>query len=274
MGGLAMLPEITAEEFVAALDETAMELLVAAKVEFPPVDTFRLAAALGVIVAADDRQPGRARYVRLRRFDGVAYSCATAATAADGQASILMRREPRLERRQWAVGHELGEHVAEAVFRRLGVDPALTAPGMREEVANHLANRLLLPTVWFGPDAQAWDWDLLKLKARYRTASHELIARRMLDFQPPVIVTVCDQGQITFRRSNLLHRAVPLAPVERNCWHDVHTRAVPAMHFSGALKVVGWPVHEPGWKREILRTAWSEGADDEPDEEYVSEESD
>ena len=90
----------------------------------------------------------------------------------------------------------------------------------------------------------------------------------MLDFRPPVIVTVCDQGQITFRRSNLMHRAVPLAPIERDCWHEVHQRAVPATHCSGALTVAGWPVHEPGWKREILRTTWSEGTD----AEYVGEE--
>jgi Zn-dependent peptidase ImmA (M78 family) len=263
-----MLPEITAEEFAAALDETAVELLNAAKVKNPPVDTFRVAAALGVIVAADDRQSGRARYVRLRRFDGDARPGVLAAPSTAGQASILMRREPRLERRQWAVGHELGEHVAGNVFRRLAVDPSLAMPGMREEVANQLASRLLLPTAWFVIDAQTCDWDLLTLKARYRTASHELIARRMLDFQPPVIVTVCDQGQITFRHSNLMRRAVPLAPVEHACWHEVHQRAVPALHHSGALRVAGWPVHEPGWKREILRTAWSEGADEEPAEEY------
>src|SRR5580692_9534860 len=131
-----MLPEITAEEFAKVLDETANELLMAAQIKSPPVDTFCIAAALGIVVAADDRQQGRARYVRLRRFDGGAKPDAAAAISADGQASILMRREPRLERRQWAVGHELGEHVAEAVFRRLGVAPSLTMAGMREEVAN------------------------------------------------------------------------------------------------------------------------------------------
>jgi hypothetical protein len=90
----------------------------------------------------------------------------------------------------------------------------------------------------------------------------------MLEFQPPVIVTVCDQGQITFRRSNLLRLSMPLAPIERDCWHEAHHRAVPAMHCSGALTVAAWPVHEAGWKREILRTAWSEGADEEAVEQY------
>jgi hypothetical protein len=181
-----------------------------------------------------------------------------------GQASILLRHEPRLERRQWAVAHELGEHVAEQVFRRLGAEPSSALPNLREEVANQLASRLLLPTKWFAADARACDWDLLALKCRYNTASHELIGRRMLDFSPTVIVTVCDQGQITFRRSNLMSRAVPLTPIERECWHVVHQHSAPARRCSGALSVTGWPVHEPDWKREILRTAWSEGADDDP----------
>ena len=113
-----------------------------------------------------------------------------------------MRPEPRLERRQWAVAHEIGEHVAYRVFLQWGVDPRETAPKAREAVANNLAGRLLLPTAWFAADGAACGWDLLALKARYRTASHELIARRMLECRPPVIISIFDHRRISFRRSN------------------------------------------------------------------------
>ena len=103
------------------------------------------------------------------------------------RATILLRPEPRFERRQWAVAHEIGEHVACRVFALWGVDPRETQANAREHVANNLAGRLLLPTAWFAADAVACGWDLLGLKARYRTASHELIARRMLECRPPVI---------------------------------------------------------------------------------------
>ena len=154
-----MFAELEREEVSAALDAVAMTLLDAAGIGRPPVDAFRLARALGITIAEDDRQQGRARYVRLggRR--------ATRPT-------ILLRREPRRERRQWAVAHEIGEHVAHRVFSLLGVEPCETTPAARETVANHLAGRLLLPVDWFALDAPGCRWDLLELKSRYATASH------------------------------------------------------------------------------------------------------
>ena len=65
-------------------------------------------------------------------------------------------------------------------------------------------------------------WDLLELKRRFATASHELIARRMLECRPAVIVTIFDQGRIAFRRGNLPGRVPPLSPAERACWQGVH----------------------------------------------------
>ena len=39
------------------------------------------------------------------------------------RATILLRPEPRHERRHWAVAHEIGEHVAHRVFAGWGADP-------------------------------------------------------------------------------------------------------------------------------------------------------
>ena len=171
-----------------------------------------------------------------------------------------MRPEPRLERQQWAIAHEIGEHVAYHVFAQWGVDPRVAGPGARETVANNLAGRLLLPTAWFAADAAACDWDLMALKARYRTASHELIARRMLECSPPVIISIFDHRQISFRRSNLPGRAPPPSPAEMQCWRDVHRGNHPLRTRAGPGFVQGWPIHEEGWKREILRMEMDEYA--------------
>ena len=246
-----MLPEFTREELATGLDCVADEVLQRAGVRSPPVDAFAVAGTLGIAVALDDRQAGRARYVRLSdRRPG------------RSRAAILLRSEPRIERRQWAVAHEIGEHVAYRVFLKWGVDPRETAPNARELVANNMAGRLLLPTAWFVADGAACGWDLLRLKARYPTASHELIARRMLECRPAVIISIFDHRRISFRRSNLPGRVPPPSAAEINCWRDVHRSNRPQRANQGPGRVQGWPIHEDGWKRGILRREMDEYAAD------------
>ena len=255
-----MLSCLTAEELAAGLDAVAAELLDTAGVDRPPIDALAVAQAIGLTVATDDEQQGRARYVRLRGLRGRA-----------SRPTILLRPEPRPERRHWAVAHEIGEHVAHRIFHRLGVDPRTVSPRAREAVADQMAGRLLLPTAWFAGDAAAADWDLLALKARYPSASHELIARRMLEFTIPAIISIFDQGRLTFRRSNVAGRAPPPTRDEMSCWKAVHRHGRPHEIAEGTARIRGWPVHEPGWKREILRTevacemaAWEGEAPAEP----------
>ena len=237
-----MLPELAREELSAALDAVAMELLAEADAVGPPVDAFRIARRLGIAVAEDGRQGGRARYVRLAGHRG-----------QPPAPTILLRPEPRRERKHWAIAHEIGEHAAFRVFDRLGVDPRETLPGTREAVANRLAGRLLLPTEWFVPDAAACGWDLVELKSRYASASHELIARWMLECGPPAIVSIYDHSRLYFRRSNLPGQVPPPSPTELRCWQTVHEQNRPESTYEGLCTIWGWPVHEEGWKREILR---------------------
>jgi len=237
-----MFPELTREELAAGLDRVTEEILDEAGVRTPPVDALAVAQTLGIAVALDDRQEGRARYVRLGdRWSGLS------------RATILLRPEPRLERRQWAVAHEIGEHVAYRVFAQWGAEPVETAADAREQVANCLAGRLLLPTGWFAVDAAACRWDLFALKARYPTASHELIARRMLECRPAVVISIFDQRRLSFRRSNVPGRVPPPLPAEIECWNGVHEHRRPMQTRQGHGFVQGWPIHEEGWQREILR---------------------
>ncbi len=241
-----MLPEIPAEELAACLDRVASRLLRRFAVRRPPVDALRMATALGIETVVDGGQQVRARYVELR-----------AARGGNPRPAILLRPEPRSERRQWAVAHELGEREAVNVFKRLSVDPRTAPPTAREWVANQLANRILLPTRWLARAGAACGWDLFALKRRFASASHELIMRRMLEFEPPIVVSIFDHGAISFRQGNRGGR-LTLTTLERECWRAVHESGE-ALERSGAgCTVRGWPVHEEGWKRELLRLDWLE----------------
>lgn len=244
-----MLPEIAVEELAAALDDAASDLLLAADVDGPPVDAFRVAEALGIDVAWDDFQPGRARLVALDE------------NRRAPRTSVLLRRDPRGERRHWALAHEIGEAAAHRVFARLGVDPREAPPAAREDVANRLAGRLLLPTRWLREAALQCGWDIAALKRRFVHASHELIARRMLELEVPVIITVFDECRVTWRRSNVPGRVPRLSALETRCQRQVHESGEAAVLEEAGSVVQGWPVHEEDWRREILRMEVS--ADDE-----------
>jgi len=245
-----MLAEFTQDEFSTALDAVAAGVLDVAGMPAPPIDAVELARALGLTLAWDTGQSGRGRLVRLSGFAG-RKPCG----------SILLRPEPRRERLQWATAHEIGEACACQIFDHLGVDPREAPSGAREMVANQLAGRLLLPRDPFVADGRTMGWDLFELKTRYSTASHELIARRMLDFEWPIIITVFDHGRRTWRNGNLARRPPALLPLEMAARHAAHERGEPIIEETPLCRVQAWPVHEPDWKREILRTEWQADAD-------------
>jgi len=237
-----MLPDLPFEQLVAAVDAVVIELLADSGTEAPPVDALAMARRLEIDVARDDRQAGRARFVRLAGRHG-----------GRSRESILVRAEPRSERRQWAVAHELGEWSAARIFAEMDLPVRDAPPAAREAIANFFAARLLLPSLWFAVSSAACDGDLTSLKETFATASHELIARRTLDLGPPAIVTIFDQGAITWRRTNSDAQVPALLEAERCAWLEAHESAtyVERTHTNGRIRC--WPIHEAEWRREILR---------------------
>jgi hypothetical protein len=149
------------------------------------------------------------------------------------------------------------------VFAELGVDAAGEAEGTREAVANRFAGCLLLPREWFLAEGADCEWDLADLKARFATASHELVARRMLEMPPPVIITLWDQGRLVWRRSNVPGRVPPVAACEEDARRVAHEQGLAARCErselpDGVEDVRAWPVHEEAWRREIVRTELAE----------------
>jgi predicted transcriptional regulator len=237
-----MIDELSREDVHNTVDRTVSELLAAAGISDPPVDAIALAQKhLGMVVCLDKKQQQRGRAQR---------------TA--GQRQIILRPEPTVERHQWTVAHEIGEHLKSALFEKLGLDSAAARPMMGESLANLFAHHLLVPTCWYGDDARVAGYDLLDLKARYHTASHEVLAWRLLDLSEPCIMTIIDNGKVYRRKSNAMRITRELAPAERRCQRDVNQSSRPQVVRADGWTVQGWPVHQAEWKREILRSVVEE----------------
>src|SRR5436189_5851267 len=152
-----MLDDLSREDVTQAVDRAVQGLLDAAGVTAPPVDAIALAQRhLGMVVCLDRGQPQRGRAQR-----------------ASGRKQIFLRPEPSEERHQWTVAHEIGEHMKTELLQRLGIEPGQTRAMAGESLANLFAYHLLVPTCWFAADARELDFNLLQLKKRYQTSSHE-----------------------------------------------------------------------------------------------------
>jgi Zn-dependent peptidase ImmA (M78 family) len=230
--------DLQREEVVIIIDEVVDEVLTRAAIQQPPIDVIALAQShLGMVVCLDNRQPQRGRAQR------------------NGERRhIYLRPEPSAERHQWTVAHEIGEHFKADLLKRLGIEPAETRSMTGESLANLFAYHLLVPTRWFKLDAPDMGYDLLKLKQRYTTSSHEVIAWRFLDLPQPCIVTIVDNEHIYRRRSNSHPIRKKLEPAEEKCQRYVHHHSRHKRVQETGWMVDGWPVHQADWKREILRS--------------------
>jgi len=233
-----MLDDMPREEVTTTVDKMVDELLDTAGLTQPPVDTIALAQQhLGMIVVLDQRQPQRGRAQRTL-----------------GKKQIYLRPEPREERHQWTVAHEIGEHLKSELLARLGIEPTQAGAMAGESLANLFAYRLLVPTRWFADDAKTMEYDLLALKQRYATSSHEVLAWRFLDLPEPCVVTIIDNERIHRRRSNAWPTKRELLPAEVKCWKYVTEHGKAKVVRDDEWTVTGWPVHQLDWKREILRS--------------------
>lgn len=226
-------------EWTTAIDAVIETLLDRADLTAPPINALQVAKKLNIPVVIDQSQSGRGR-------------CKT----LSGKPTIFVRQEERPERLQWTTAHELGELIAWQVIEQIQPIDEIT-PQCREEMANQIASRLLLPTAWFNADAQRTNNNILQLKKMYHTASHELIALRLLDQSEPTIITIIDNGRITRRKFNGNGPVPQIHNTERFCAAEAHRENQPTIISEENMTVQGWPVHEERWRREILRTTLS-----------------
>lgn len=203
----------------------------------PPVDALQVARGIGIEVHMNRKQTSRGRIVE---FNGIP--------------TITLRPEPRKERCQWTVAHEVGKFLIPRLADRLPDDLAPIDDASREWFANRFAVHLLVPTDWYADDAPRLDHDLIALKLLYRTASYEVLAMRLLDVRPKSIITIFDNGRLTRRLGNMSHRSPSPAEIERECRCEASQSGMLAKRVGDSISVRAWPIHEDGWKREILLT--------------------
>jgi Zn-dependent peptidase ImmA (M78 family) len=233
-----MMEELEHDDVVALVDRMVEELLDRAGLMEPPVDAVALSQKhLGMPMRLDPRQANRGRAQR-----------------AAARQQISLGPEPTEERQQWTVAYEIGEHLKAALLQRLNIEPEQTRLMRGESLANLFAYHLLVPACWFADDAPACNYDVLELKNRYRTSSHEVIAWRILDLPEPCIITILDNDHISRRRSNAWPTRRSLEPAEQECQHYVNHYSRPRVIQQDGWTVQGWPVHQADWKREILRS--------------------
>jgi Zn-dependent peptidase ImmA (M78 family) len=238
-----MFDDMAREDVVAVLDKLVEELLGEAGVTGPPVDAIALAQKhLGMTVVLDSRQHERGRVQRAGR-----------------KPQIFLRPEPTEERHQWTVAHEIGQHLKEEIKTQLHLEPEQAKTLTGESLNTLFSSRLLVPSLWFAQDAKDLDYNLLELKQRYATASHEVIALRFLDLPISCVITVIDNDRIHRRKSNGPKiKATDLEPVELRCQQYVAEHGEPYCLSEGKWTVQGWPIHQKEWKREILRSVVEE----------------
>lgn len=217
-----------------ACDDVIDEVIDELEIENPPVDAFDVARRMGVEIVYDKRQINRARFKRL-----------------GGSPTIFLRPDERAERLQWAVAHELGEQMTHRVFAKLHHEGPVGG-AMREQAANELAGRLLLPRRWFFEAVEQFDGDVLALKNRFETASHELILLGLLRWPDWSVVTVFDNQQVTRRFGNQ-GSAPRMTPVEHEVWDECHRTGRTVEREEAGVRVQAWAVHEGDWRRELMR---------------------
>lgn len=246
-----MAIDLPHEQVGGVLDQIAEAILADAACVGPPVDAFAVARKLGMLVVRGAAGDVRAQFLRV------------GGQSVANRPTVLLAPDPRPERRQWAVAHEIGEAQAESVIDHLQVGAMCIAPSWRERIANQLAGRILLPRAWFAAAGVDCQWDLLALKEIFSTASHELLARRMLEMNPHVVITLFDHGQPVWRKANRQAPAPRLSDPERAAQQLAYRsacaqRAPDETLPTGVADIRAWPLHEPGWRREIVRTEIAE----------------
>lgn len=225
----------------SAIDGVVTDIFGDTGCDRPPVDVVEIAERLAVPVFEQERMDVRGKLVRQQTGD-----------------VIVVRREQWEERTQYTVAHELGERYAEAVCLRAGEDILGLSAAFIEALAHRFAARLLCPESSFRRDTQRLDGDLFDLKDIYETASHEVIAFRLLHLETASVVTVLDNGRLVRRGANRPGlQSRKLTPLEDHAWECCRLTGRVAHAHDGTVRVDAWPIWEADFRREILR-AWNE----------------
>jgi predicted transcriptional regulator len=232
--------DFSQEELFDAVDRLIAGLLERAGVSMPPVDALHLAEEhLGIpveFVEPEEDERGRPRPSSRRSSGGIVLS-------------------PHLteEQRHAAAAQGIARALLPDLLVRLGIEPGSENKQASAHLRGLIAARLLVPTRLLKTAQRECKYDVAALKDRFRTATVEAVALRLLDLDQPCVIAIVDDGVVATRRGNTAAVSKQLTPAEQQCMERVMEQDLPHRVRRDEWTVWGWPVANRPFRRVVLR---------------------
>ena len=233
--------DFSQEELFEAIDRLVNGLLERAGVVTPPVNAMALAEEhLGIPVELVDPAEVDERGRRRPRARPVG-------------AGIFLSPDMTEEQRQKIAADGIARTLLPDILQRLDVRPGNENKQFAAHVRGLVVGRLLVPTSLLRVVLRECKYDLPALGERFRTASAEAIALRLLDLDEPCVISIIDDGIVMTRRGNRSPANKQLEAAEQACHDRVAQLELPHRVRADGWTVQGWPVEARSFRRIILR---------------------
>lgn len=233
--------DFSLEELVDTVDRMVAGLLERAGVTAPPVSALTIAEHhLGIpieVVEPDDEEETDGRRRRPR----------------GGGSGITIRTDMSAEQRQRAAADGIARLLLPDICRKVGVVMGTETKQFTAHVRALTVARVLIPNKLLRAALRDCKYDVPELHARFRTASMEAVAARLLDLDDPCVISIIDDGVVASRRGNRSQEGRKLSPAEQECFERVTELELPHRARVGEWTAWGWPVPNRPFRRIILR---------------------
>lgn len=232
--------DFSLEELIDAIDRLVAGMLERAGVTAPPVNALAIAEhhlgiPIEVVEPAEEDDSGR----RPRsRASGGGITLSTNMTA---------------EQRQRAAADGIARLLLPDICRKVGVVVGSESRQFAAHVRTLIVARVLIPNKLLRAALRDCKYDVPELHARFRTASMEAVAGRLLDLDDFCVIAVVDDGVVASRRCNRMPVNRKLEPAEQECVDRITELDLPYRARAGEWTAWGWPVPNRPFRRIILR---------------------
>lgn len=238
------MEEFTTEELMEAIDRVVLQLLQEAGIDEPPVPTIDLLQhqfnyTIAFQEEEEDEDPHLARYKRPPRKQS---------------RQLMLNPAQSDEGQSVAAARACAREMLPGILKRLGVVQGSDNRSVQNSLVSLIAPRLLLPGRWFEKSSRRANYDLIRIHEEFSTATFEMIAVRLLDFEDPMIISIVDDGAIALRKSNAFPVKRELVAAETDCLQKIQETEDPEKVRKDGWSVWGWPIPNGPFNRIILRS--------------------
>ncbi len=238
------MTDFTQDDLLDAVDRAVRETLERSGQRVPPVDAVALAERVfgfQIEEVEPDEEAPPARYGDPPKRKPRANT-------------LVFQYDQTDESRNTLAARAIAKRLVPTILERLGVVIGTENRSALTPLNGLIVPRLLLPTRNFGADARRAGYDVLTIKSIYPTAGFEAIVMRILDVDDePCVMTIVDDGNIVFRRSNRFSVGRKLTPAEESCIEQMADHPAATRGRSEGWRAWGWPTPGVPFRRIILR---------------------